>query len=195
VEAATPADPIEDRAWSLCYWQGKEHPRPNVLVLDEMASMKVRGGLDVFTRGQTFHFDAGPGHKKPIVIVLGFRGGMLTVPALQFCADNGINVILGGWLGELDAFVCGKGRQDAALVRAQCRADKVAIARELVAQKLRHYQACGRLSAADVKEAKGKLRCAYNIVDIMRVEALWGALSWGPLAGLRLGRGPVEACP
>jgi hypothetical protein len=76
-QAATPVDPIEDRAWSLCYWQGREHPRPNVLVLDELASMKVRGGLDVFTRGQTFHFDAGPGHKKPLAIVLGFRGGKL----------------------------------------------------------------------------------------------------------------------
>jgi hypothetical protein len=138
--------------------------------------MKVRGGLDVFTRGQTFHFDAGSGHRKPLAIVLGFRGGMVTVPALQFCAENGINVILGGWLGELGAFSCGAGKQDAALVRAQCWADPVPIARELVVQKMRHYQACGRLGAADAREAISKLRRSTTVIDVMRIEALWGAL-------------------
>jgi CRISPR/Cas system-associated endonuclease Cas1 len=51
---------------------------------------------------------------------------------------------------------------------------------------MRHYRACGRLGAADAREAIGKLRRARAIEDIMRIEALWGALSWGPLAGLRL---------
>jgi hypothetical protein len=98
-------------------------------VLDDGATLRVRGGmLEVFDRGETRRFDAGPHHRKPHAIVFANWGGTFTIQAARFCVDHGITIIAAGWLGEM-TFISGHPKQDAALVRAQCAANPAAIAR------------------------------------------------------------------
>jgi hypothetical protein len=80
-------------------------------------------------------------------VICGGRGS-ITVQAARFCVEHNVTVICAGWLGELMTFVSSHPRQDAALVRAQCRADPVRIAHELVIQKMIHYRAEARCDRA-----------------------------------------------
>ena len=52
------------------YWQGKTSPRPDILVLDDGATLRARGGqLEVFSRGVTQAFDAGRIIESPKAII------------------------------------------------------------------------------------------------------------------------------
>jgi hypothetical protein len=156
-QASAPVEPAKEFAASDYHWQCKASVRPDILVLDDGATVRVRGGhLETFSRGVTNLFDAGPHHRKPNAIIFAGWGGSLSIQAARFCIDHKITVISTGWLGDLMTFVAPRPAQDAALVRAQCAfnfaSGKTAgrrpfnpalIAREIVTQKLalcRHRQ-------------------------------------------------------
>jgi hypothetical protein len=59
-QAAAPAESVKEFAASDYYWQGKASVRPDILVLEDGATVRVRGGhLETFSRGVTNLFDAG----------------------------------------------------------------------------------------------------------------------------------------
>ena len=67
-QAQAPVNPAEEYAASDR--QGKTSPRPDILVLDDGATLRARGGLlEVFSLGITTRFDAGPHHRKPNAII------------------------------------------------------------------------------------------------------------------------------
>ena len=139
----------------------------------------MRGGfLEIFNLAKTMRFDAGPRHLRPHAIVFAGWGGSLTVQAARFCLDHRIGVIATGWLGDLMTFVAGPPRAEAALIRAQCAADPLPIARAIVLQKLEHYGACGRLTGIEIAEAAKGLDEASCVAKVLGVEAKWSSISW-----------------
>jgi hypothetical protein len=75
-QASAPADSADEWAASDVYWSGKAAPRPDVVVLDDGATVRMRGGfLEIFNLGKTTRFDAGPHHMRPHAIVFAGWGG------------------------------------------------------------------------------------------------------------------------
>ena len=70
---------------SEAYWHGRAAPRPSIIVLDNGASVRMKGGLlEVHARGETLRFDPSPQHRKPRAIVFANWGGLFTIPAARF---------------------------------------------------------------------------------------------------------------
>jgi CRISPR/Cas system-associated endonuclease Cas1 len=199
-QAAAPAESVKEFAASDYHWQRKASVRPDILVLEDGATVRVRGGhLQTFSRGVTNLFDAGPHHRKPKAIIFASWGGSLSVEAARFCVDHRITVISTGWLGDLMTFVAPRPAQDAALVRAQCAAtfasgktggrrpfNPALIAREIVAQKFRHYVATGRMTKTQFREFEERLKVSHTVKTILGIEAVGSSLSWLAWEGLQL---------
>jgi hypothetical protein len=188
-QSSTPIEPAAEFATSDRYWRGKTHPRPDILTLENGASMRVRGGhLQAFSHGSAQHFAPGPHHHRPKAIIFSGLGGLLSLAAVHFCIDHHITILAAGWLGDLTTFVAPRPIQDAALVRAQCLARPAPIAREIVLQKFRHYLATARMSRAQFRAFKLRLEQAKTLQAILNLEAVGSSLAWAPWAGLQLGK-------
>jgi CRISPR/Cas system-associated endonuclease Cas1 len=186
-QAAAPAESVKEFAASDYHWQRKASVRPDILVLDDGATVRVRGGhLETFSRGVTNLFDAGPHHRKPNAIIFAGWGGAFSIEAARFCVDHKITVISTGWLGDLMTFVAPRPAQDAALVRAQCAAKPAPIARDIVAQKFRHYVATGRMTKTQFREFEDRLKISHTVKTILGIEAVGSSLSWLAWEGLQL---------
>jgi CRISPR/Cas system-associated endonuclease Cas1 len=186
-QACASPNPSAEYAASDIYWQSKVAIRPDILVLDDGATVRIRGGhLQTFSQGIERTFDAGPHHRKPKAIIFGGWGGSLTVQASRFCIDHKITVIATGWLGDLLTFIAPRPTQDAALVRAQCSAAPTPIIRAIVAQKFLHYRAAGRMSAAQLRDFKARLKSSRTVQSIRSLEAVGSSLAWASWEGLQL---------
>jgi CRISPR/Cas system-associated endonuclease Cas1 len=186
-QAAAPSAPSAEYAASDIFWHGRAAIRPDILVLDNGATVRVHGGhLQTFSQGITRTFDAGPHHRKPKAIIFAGWGGSLTIQASRFCIDHKIAVIATGWLGDLLTFVAPRPTQDAALVRAQCSAKSLPISRAIVAQKFLHYRATGRMSAIQLRDFKARLKASRTVQSIRSLEALGSSLAWASWEGVQL---------
>ena len=85
-----------------------------------------------------------------------------------------------------------------ALVRAQCSAKPQAIARAIVAQKFRHYQATNRMTAAQFRAFDLRLKAARSVEAVRGCEAVGSSLAWVPWEGLTISANrpnpPAMAC-
>lgn len=97
--------------------------------------------------------------------------------ATHWCAENHVAIVALDWTHDLLSFVHGAPRAEAALVRAQCSADPVLIARELINKKIAHSRDVGCLTTAEAK-AHVSLRSAATVAEIDRIEARAAALYW-----------------
>jgi CRISPR-associated endonuclease Cas1 len=186
-QALAPVDPVKEFTASDYHWQRKASVRPDILVLDDGATVRVRGGcLQAYSQGVTHTFDAGPHHRKPKAIIFAGWGGSLSIQATRFCVDHKITVISTGWLGDLMTFIAPRPAQDAALVRAQCATRPSPIAREIVTQKFRHYVATHRMTKTQFREFEARLKVSNTIKTILGIEAVGSSLSWHAWEGLQL---------
>jgi CRISPR/Cas system-associated endonuclease Cas1 len=189
------------------FWQGKAHPRPDILTLGDGASLRIRGGhLEAYCATQHFRqnggsvekskmrFAPGPHHQRPKTIIFAGWGGLLSIKAVHFCIDHRIAILATGWLGDLTTFVAPRPIQDAALVRLQCGARPAPIAREIVLQKFCHYVATARMTRTQFRDFKTRLVNARTLQAILTLEAVGSSLAWLPWSGLQLpprtGRNP-----
>jgi CRISPR/Cas system-associated endonuclease Cas1 len=186
-QTSAPIAPAAEFAASDRFWRGKAHPRPDILALENGATLRVRGGhLVTFSHGETRLFAPGPHHRKPKVIIFSGLGGLLSLAAVHFCIDHHITIIAAGWLGDLTTFVAPRPVQDAALVRLQCSARPAPIAREIVLQKFHHYLATRRLSRLQFRDLESRLETAKTLHSILTLEAVGSSLSWVHWQGLQL---------
>jgi CRISPR-associated endonuclease Cas1 len=130
---------------------------------------------------------------KPRAILFDSHGEFMTGEALRWCARYSINLALPGGPGRLITMVesaletkantMTRMRDiDPSIVRAQCAADPVKIAREIVRAKI---GAGLRFAVEDVDgrrcltdEWKGKLDAARSVAEIMMVESHAAAAYW-----------------
>jgi CRISPR-associated endonuclease Cas1 len=194
----------------LTPWQDSARASPRVLVLGAYAALRVCGGALEIEHGPRddrhtirVDIDADP---KPHTILFDSHGEFLTGEAIRWCARYSINLALPGGPGRLITMVESaletKAKTmtrmrdiDPAIIRAQCAADPVKVAREIVRAKI------GAGLNFTVKDAdqrrclaeewKGKLDAARSVAEIIMVESHAAAAYWRTFrdAGLRERKG------
>jgi hypothetical protein len=204
---------IDTGAWSLkrgkeklTPWQIGARSTPRVLVLGAYASLRVRGGALEIEHGphddrKTIRIDI-DAEPKPRAILFDSHGEFMTGEALRWCARYSINLALPGGPGRLitmletalETKTNTKTRlrdTDPSIIRAQCAADPVRVARETVRAKI------GAELKATIPDAMArkhefeewdiKLNSARSVTEIMIVESRAAASYWRTFrdAGLR----------
>jgi CRISP-associated protein Cas1 len=191
---------------SLTPWQDGARASPRVLVLGAYAALRVRGGALEIEHGPyddrltiRIDIDAEP---KPRAILFDSHGEFMTGEALRWCARYSINLALPGGPGRLITMVesaletktntMTRMRDiDPSIIRAQCAADPVKVAREIVRAKI-----AAELNATipdagarrrEFDEWEIKLSSARSVAEIMIVEGRAAASYWRTFrdAGLR----------
>jgi CRISPR-associated endonuclease Cas1 len=190
----------------LTPWQEGARASPRVFVLGPYAALRVRGGALEIEHGPhhdreviRLDIDAEP---KPHTILFDSHGEFLTGEAVRWCARYSINLALPGGPGRLITMIESaletKAKTitrlrdtDPSIVRAQCAADPVKIAREIVRAKIgAELNATIPEAAArrqEFEEWDTKLNSARSVAEIMIVESRAAASYWRKFrdAGLR----------
>ena len=204
---------MESEDWSLqrgkeklTPWQDGARASPRVLVLGAYAALRVRGGALEIEHGphddrQTIRIDI-DAEPKPRAILFDSHGEFMTGEAIRWCARYSINLALPGGPGRLITMVesaletktntMTRMRDiDPSIIRAQCAADPVKVAREVVRAKI------GAELNASIPDAEArrrefeewdiKLNSARSVAEIMIVESHAAASYWRTFrdAGLR----------
>ena len=190
----------------LTPWQDGARASPRVLVLGAYAALRVRGGALEIEHGphddrQTIRIDI-DAEPKPRAILFDSHGEFMTGEAIRWCARYSINLALPGGPGRLITMVesaletktktMTRMRDiDPSIIRAQCAADPVKVAREIVRAKI------GAELNATIPDAEArqrefeewdiKLNSARSVAEIMIVESRAAASYWRTFrdAGLR----------
>jgi CRISPR-associated endonuclease Cas1 len=190
----------------LTPWQDGARASPRVLVLGAYAALRVRGGALEIEHGPhndrhtiRVDIDAEP---KPRAILFDSHGEFMTGEALRWCARYSINLALPGGPGRLITMIesaletkantMTRMRDiDPSIIRAQCAADPVKIAREIVRAKIDAELNTTIPDAAarrqEFEEWNIKLNSARSVAEIMIVESRAAASYWRTFrdAGLR----------
>ena len=189
----------------LTPWQDGARASPRVLVLGAYAALRVRGGALEIEYGphddrKTIRIDI-DADLKPRAILFDSHGEFMTGEAIRWCARYSVNLALPGGPGRLITMVesaletkantMTRMRDiDPAIIRAQCGADPVKIAREIVRAKIdAELNATIPFAAArqEFEEWDIKLNSARSVAEIMIVESRAAASYWRTFrdAGLR----------
>jgi CRISPR/Cas system-associated endonuclease Cas1 len=168
--------------------------RSRVVVLGSNAALRVRGGA--------LEIEHGPARERnklkididdrpPCAILFDGRGEFITGEAIRFCARHAINIVLPNGPGRAILFAesaleatDGNALRDVgpAIIRAQCAADPVRVAREIVRTKIAaDAKALGpRLTARglDAPRCEAKLDAARSVAEIIVIEAKAAAVYW-----------------
>jgi CRISPR-associated endonuclease Cas1 len=190
----------------LTPWQDGARASPRVLVLGAYAALRVRAGALEIEHGphsdrQTIRVDI-DAEPKPRAILFDSHGEFMTGEALRWCARYSINLALPGGPGRLITMVESaletKAKTmtrmrdiDPAIIRAQCAADPVRVAREIVRAKI-GAELKGTIPDAEARRREFeewdiKLNSARSVAEIMIVESRAAASYWRTFrdAGLR----------
>src|SRR5271165_6922227 len=160
---------------TLTPWQDGARASPRALVLGAYAALRVRGGALEIEHGPhddrrmiRIDIDAEP---KPHTILFDSHGEFITGEAIRWCARYSINLLLPGGPGRIITMVESALETntnamtrirdiDPAIIRAQCAADPITMAREIVRTKIEAglrftaKEADARRTAADGWRAK-----------------------------------------
>lgn len=171
-----PSDPPSSDAelyvQSESYWAEHVAPKPSrVLTLTgDNVALRVKGGGLQITDGER-HLYFAPSARKPNAIVLSGWGGLVTIEALRFCDDYKVALVVLDWMHGLISVTSPNPQASAALVRAQCAANAVEVARGLVEEKIRNAHAVGGLSAEDAARFIARASQARTVAEVMQAEA------------------------
>ena len=197
---------LERAREKLTPWQDGACASPRVLVLGAYAALRVRGGALEIEHGPhndratiRIDIDADP---KPHTILFDSHGEFLTGEAIRWCARYSINLALSGGPGRLITMVESALETKAntmtrmrdigpSIIRAQCVADPVKVAREIVGAKI-SAELNAIIPDDDARRRQStewvtKLNAARSVAEIMIVESRAAASYWRAFrdAGLR----------
>jgi CRISPR-associated protein Cas1 len=132
---------------------------------------------------------------KPRAIVMAGWSGMVTIEAMRFACDHKMALILLDWSRDFLNIVSAPWKTSAELVRCQVRADPVAVARAIIAQKIDAYIRAGAMAKEQATDFAEDLACARSVRDVMIVEAQAARVAWPnvPLLNWRVGSPRVLA--
>ena len=190
----------------LTPWQDGARASARVLVLGAYAALRVRGGALEIEHGpheerRTIRIDI-DAERKPYTILFDSHGEFLTGEAIRWCARYSINLALPGGPGRLITMVesaletktktMTRMRDiDPSIVRAQCAADPVKVAREIVRAKI-GAELNATISDAEAKQHRArewdsKLNMTRSVAEIMTIESHAAGSYWRAFrdAGLR----------
>lgn len=175
--ASVAARPYARASWETILRKGRQEPRPipkprqHAIIADggpikpSTVLALVSDGPSLTVKGDALHVRDGPiklvyerRSRKPEAIVTTGWGGSLTVNAVRYCADHKIALIMLDWGRDLMSVVATPAPRAAKLLRAQCSADPLIIARAIIRAKIEAHANEGALSPL----SRGLLDCARN---------------------------------
>jgi CRISPR/Cas system-associated endonuclease Cas1 len=169
--------------------------RQSIIVLGANASLRIRNGaldMEHGPRAKLVSARIDIDEPKPCAILFDGRGENISGEAIRFCARYAINIILPNGPGRAILFTesaleatDGEMLRDVgpAVIRAQCAADPIAIAREIAQRKIA-ADAAGlgpRVTARDlstIARCEAKLVSARRVAEIIVVEAKAASVYW-----------------
>jgi CRISPR/Cas system-associated endonuclease Cas1 len=164
-----------------------------VLILGAYAALRVRqGALDIvygpFDSKRTIRIDVDDA--KPHTILFDSHGEFLTGEALRWCARYGIGLILPDGPGRVMTFLHtaleadGNGISDTspAMIRAQCRADSLSAAREIVRVKIEAIEKDRPTRLVRLAEWETRIGVSRTVAELLIVEAKAAADYWRAFA-------------
>ena len=152
------------------YWRKKSHPRAAVHALSGYnCSLKVRNDeLVSFDTGEERSFRKVT-HGLQAIIFMG-EGGFITIDGIKWCEAQGVAICVLDWHGELVSVTQPTPPNDVSIRRAQFAADKVAMARAILHQKLASQRRIGKLSSKTYQSALAEAKTARTVDEIVRIE-------------------------
>ena len=171
-----PSSDAELYAQSEAYWAEHVAPKPSrVLTLtSDNVALRVKGGGLQITDPQLSgarHLYFAPSARKPNAIVLSGWGGLVTIEALRFCDDYKIALIVLDWTHGLMSVSSPNPKASAGLVRAQCAANAVEVARGLIEEKVKNAHVVGGLTAEEAARFIARANQARTVDEVMQAEA------------------------
>ena len=182
-------------AASDAFWAEHLPVKPRVLTtMSDNASLRVKGGALIVHDGERrVVFEAAA--PKPRAIVMTGWSGMITIEAMRFACDHKMALVLLDWSREFLNIVSAPAKTSAELVRCQVRADPVALARAIIAQKIDAYVRVGAMVKDRANGFIQDLACARSVREVMIVEAQAARVVWlnVPMLSWRVGTPRVLA--
>jgi CRISPR/Cas system-associated endonuclease Cas1 len=183
----------DNGAHSIFKW-GMRH-RPRVIILGSNAALRIRNGaldLEHGPAADRVKLKIDIDEPKPCAILFDGRVEFITGEAIRFCARYAIDIILPNGPGRailftesaLEAADGGTLRDvGPAIIRAQCAADPVQVAREIVLAKIvADAEGFGpRLTERDfstIARCEAKLATARSVAEIIVIEAKAASVYW-----------------
>jgi CRISP-associated protein Cas1 len=169
--------------------------RSRVIILGSNAALRIRNGaldLEHGPAAERVRLKIDIDDPKPCAILFDGRGEFITGEALRFCARYAIDIILPNGPGRAILFTesaleatDGETLRDVgpAIIRAQCAADPLQVAREIVRAKMA-ADAKGfgpRLTGRDfstIARCEAKLASARSVAEIILIEAKAASAYW-----------------
>ena len=108
-------------------------------------------------------------HGLQAIIFLG-EGGFITIDAIKWCEAQGVAICVLDWHGELVSVTQPTPPNDVSIRRAQFAADKVAVARAILHQKLASQRRIGKLSSKTYQSALAEAKTARAVDEVVRIE-------------------------
>lgn len=152
------------------YWRRKLHPRATVHALSGFnCSLKVRNDeLVSFDTGEERSFRKVT-HGLQAIVFLG-EGGFVTIDAIKWCEAQGVAICVLDWHGDLVSVTQPAPPTDPSIKRAQFSANKAAVARAILGEKLAAQKRIGKLSSQTHRAAIAEAKAAKTVDEIVRIE-------------------------
>ena len=159
-------------------WREATPVKPPVLTLiSDNPSIKLKGdALIVADAGRTLVYERRA--EKPLAVVFIGYGGYLSIPALRFCCDHGVAVLLIDWERTFLTAVIAPKERTGPLIRAQARSPPLPIARAIIAAKIDAHAALRAIDHETAADAKAELRQSRNVGHVLMIEARAAKTAW-----------------
>jgi CRISPR/Cas system-associated endonuclease Cas1 len=168
---------------------------PRIIVLGSNAALRIRNGaleMEHGARAERIKLKIDIDEPKPCAILFDGRGEFISGEAIRFCARYAMDIILPNGPGRAILFTesaleatDGETLRDVgpAIIRAQCAADPVEVAQDIVRAKIA-ADAKGfgpRLTERDfstLARCEAKLASARSVAEIIVIEAKAASIYW-----------------
>ena len=165
-------------AYDGAYWERFSPVKSRILTTtSDNASLKVKGSALIVTDTPLNLVYEKRAPKPQSIVMLGWSG-YVSIPAMRFCTDYGIAIIILDWERDFMTVVAPLAKQSAALIRRQALANPLSIARLLIRAKIEaHLQLCA-IAPHVAATAFDKLTNAASLEHILMSEAHAAKSAW-----------------
>jgi hypothetical protein len=125
-------------------WRERVAVKPRILSLGPGGGLRVQAGALIVFDGATV-LTYTKAAKPPLAIVLSSAGGFVSIEAVRFCARARCAIVALDRSHTFLTVMTPAAKASAVLIRAQCAADPLSIARAIVAAKIEAMRYAGAL--------------------------------------------------
>ena len=105
-------------------------------------------------------------------------GGNVTISAVRFCADHGVAILMLDWNRDLMSLVATPAPRAAHLLKRQCGANPLPMARAIIAAKVIAHEREGALSTPQCERWLDRLSAAPTVAALLMIEAHAASEAW-----------------